>query len=271
MTKRKKFKPAEANAEYARLPEYSAQRTQEIEPMLRPYLDATDKYGRLLSRVCMLVGEQEPSSIQDSVVRDLMADVFDFLFESRGFITRGQTLVAFPLARRAYESLSLLHWCALDSKAADRWARGAKLSNSDVRKALAMHPMGEPEASLRKLYNFFCELTHPNREMIAFRGLGEGNRFVFGSVGKPNLVEVADYCMKHLELWFWFCPTVAYFYRDTILVRDPTFPDAHERARNHAQDVNRWLAEQYNLLLAEWRADSGGVKPKFSEHLAKTR
>jgi hypothetical protein len=214
----KRFKPKTARDEYQRLAEYADTRTKELAPMLAPYVEATDKYGRLLCRLCLLLGEEAPQSVQDAVVRDLMADVFDFLYESRTFILRGQTLVAFPLARRAYESLSLLSWCVLDGEAAEKWTKGKQYSNHDVRKALGSHKMGEPEEQLKKLYKFFCELTHPNREMIAFRGLGEGNKFVFGSIDRPNLVVLTDYCMKHLELWFWFCPVVGYFYRE-LLVR----------------------------------------------------
>lgn len=212
----------------------------------------------------MIIGEEPPTSIQDATVRDLTADVFDFLFESRVFILRGQTLLALPLARRAYESLSLLHWCSLDSAVAEDWAKGKKISNGHVRKALAAHRMGEPEDKLQDLYKFFREFTHPNREMIAFRKLGEGNRYVFGSIGTPDLVSVADYCMKHLELWFWLCPTVTYYYRERVLRRDPTFHDAHNSARDHAQDVNKWLAEQFNRLLQESRTNPTVVKPRFT-------
>jgi hypothetical protein len=262
--KLKRFKPSEANEEYGRLPEYSALRTKDLTPMPAPYVDVTDAYGRLLSRLCLIIGEQEPPSTQDAVVRDLMADVFDFLFESRVFILRGQTLLALPLARRAYESLSLLHLCTLDAKAAESWATGKKLSNGYVRKALVGLQMGEPEERLRELYNFFCEFTHPNREMIAFRGLGEGNEYVFGSIGTPELVSVADYCMKHLELWFWLCPVVTYFYRERVLRRDPTFHDAHNNARKRVHEVNKWLAEQYNHLLLESRSHPNTVQPKFA-------
>lgn len=249
--------------QYVQLMKYSSLREKEISPMLTPYIEATDKYGRLLCRLCIYLGECEPISIQDSVIRDLMADIFDFLYESRHFIIKGQTLVAYPLARRAYESLSLLHWCVLDSNTAEKWAKGTQFKNEDIRRALGKHPMGEPEADLRKLYKFFCEMTHPNREMIAYRGLGEGNQFVFGSVGKPNLIEVADYCMKHLELWHWLCPTVAWFYRDSHIQADPKFYDEYDEARQFAQQVKTWLVEQYNYVLDEWHNEGGIVKPKF--------
>lgn len=256
---------AEGSQEYARLAEYAAKRSEELASMLQPYIEATDKYGRLISRLCLILGDLEPKSVQDSVVRDLTADVADFLLESRPFLLRGNTLLAFPLARRAYESMSLLHLCVADSSVAERWAQGKQIGNHEVRKALGQHPMGEPEERLRALYKFFCEMTHPNRDMIAFRGLGEGNRFVLGSIGRPELVVLADFCLKHLELWFWLCPTAAYFYREHVFSRDSTFQNAHTEAREFAQSVARWLGEQYNKLLAEYRGDSGRVAPKFSE------
>jgi hypothetical protein len=192
-----------------------------------------------------------------------MADVFDFLYESRVFILKGQAVVAYPLARRAYESLSLLVWCALDANAAERWSSGKQFNNDEVRRALGAHKLGEPEEELRELYRFFSQLTHPNRETIAYRGLGEGNQFVLGSIDRPNLVILADYCMKHLGLWFWFCPVVAYFYRDLVLQKDETFVDDHNRVRQYAQEVHSWLVDQFNHLLKEWRQEKDRVKPRF--------
>src|SRR5262245_3615687 len=91
-----------SKTDYQRLPIYAATRAKQLAPMLAPYIEITDRYGELLCELSALLGEDEPSTLQDAVVRDLMADVFDFLYESRVFILRGQTLLAFPLARRAY-------------------------------------------------------------------------------------------------------------------------------------------------------------------------
>lgn len=248
------FDPNYADDEYERLAEYSKTRAEEITPMLEPFLSVTDQYGRLLTRVMLIVARYPPESIQDRVVRDLMADVFDFLYESRPLVMKGQCLVAFPLARRAYESLSLLAWCVDDASAAERWANGKKFNNSDVRKAHAASDMGEPEEALQKLYKFFCEQTHPNRDMIGVRWLGEGNSAVFGSIGHPSLVLLCDYAMKLLELWFWFCPVVVYFFRRQIMETDPTFREAHNQTRDRAQEVVKWLAEQFNNVLKEEQA-----------------
>jgi len=103
----------EAIRHYKRLTHYSKTRTKEISEMSEPYIIITDSYGHLISRIVLLLGGIQPQDIQDIVVRDLMADIFDFLYESRFLILSGKLNVAFPIARRAYEALSLLHLCTL--------------------------------------------------------------------------------------------------------------------------------------------------------------
>jgi hypothetical protein len=136
-----RFRPKDANKGYEELERYSATRTKEISRMSVPYIKITDRCGRLISRLVLLLGTVKPRSIQDVVIRDLMADVFDFLYESRPLIMAGKLNVAFPLARRAYESLSLLHLCAIDKLWAAKWHEGKEISNGTIRKELAKHPM----------------------------------------------------------------------------------------------------------------------------------
>lgn len=243
----------EAPDQYAKLSEYAELREGEIRPILRPYLEVTDRYGRLMSRLSNHIGKHAPNSVQDTVVRDLMADVFDFLYEVRPFILRGQTLLAYPLARRAYESLSLLVVCVLKESAAEKWAAGKKIKNEEVRKALGNNPMGESDEELREFYRFFCDMTHPNRATIAYRYLGDGNEFVFGAIGMPDLVMIADYCRKHLELWHWFCPVVEWYYKEILFDDDRDFREEHNSVRQHAQQVNMWLVEQYNRALTQYK------------------
>jgi len=175
-----KFNPHEANELFEKLPNFAATRLQEISEMLQPYINATDSYARSVARLTNLLGHITPVDTQDRVIRDLMADVFDFLYEARDLIVGGKLFIAYPLARRAYESLSLLHLCAINASWAEKWERGKKIENADVRKQLAKHPMGEPESEMKELYDFFCTATHPNRELVAARRLGEGNEFVLG-------------------------------------------------------------------------------------------
>lgn len=165
----KRFKPKDANKHYELLQLYADTRTKEISEMSVPFIKITDRYGRLISRVTLILGGIKPQNTQDRVLRDLLADIFDCLYESRFLIMASKLNVAFPIARRAYESLSLMSLCAIDKSWAEKWQKGKQLGNAVIRKELGKHPMGEQEEELKKLYNFFCTATHPNRELIPFR------------------------------------------------------------------------------------------------------
>jgi hypothetical protein len=194
------------NAENARrtYAEYAATRIRELSPMLEPFTRVADRYGELICQVTLILGKMPPISTRDAALRDLMADASDFLVEARPLIIKGKVAIAYPLARRAYESLSLMVACHLDESLAKRWMAGKQISNVEVRRVLGKHRFGEPQERTQELYNFFSKTTHPKREQIAHRFLGEGNEFVFGAIGRPSLSLLADYAIKTLNLWFWF-------------------------------------------------------------------
>jgi hypothetical protein len=222
--------------------------------MAFPYIQITDRYGRLISRIVLLLGNTTPSGVQDIVIRDLMADVFDCLYETRPLILGGKISVAFPIARRAYESLSLLHLCAVNEAWAEKWQKGRKIGNAEIRRELGAHPMGEPEEQMKELYNFFCLATHPNRELIPRRFLGEGNEYVLGVIGDPNWVMIVDYCSKILEMWFWLTATVSYFYHEMIAKIDRGYFEAYRQTAEEAKKAKGWLIENFNRLLKEEQA-----------------
>ncbi len=245
------FNPKEAIKHYEELPKYADTRTKEISEMAKPFIEITDKYGRLICRIVHLLGNVKPKDTQDVAIRDLMSDIFDALYESRSLILAGKVHVSFPIARRAYESLSLLHCCVLDKAFANKWNKGKEIGNAEVRKKLGSHPKGESEKELRELYKFFCKATHPNRDLILRRFLGEGNKFVLGVIGKPNLVLTIDYCIKMLEMWFWLTATVSHFYKKEYLHKDKEYFTEYHQAADEAKQVKQWLVENFNSLLKE--------------------
>jgi len=99
-----------------------------------PYIRVTDDYGRLICSAVEILGGVSPSSVQDLVIRDLLSDVFDFLYEGRRVIMSGQRATAYPLLRRAFESLSLMVACCFDPAIAERWHSGVQIPNREVRK-----------------------------------------------------------------------------------------------------------------------------------------
>ncbi|GEM_PF-1404919 len=239
--------------QYDRLKEYEATRQTELTELAEPYVYVTDLYGALLCRLVAVLGVVPPKGVQDHVVRDLMADAFDFLHESRSVLLKGKVDVAYPLIRRAYESISLMVLCQLDEKYAAKWQSGKQIQNSVVRKELSKHPMGESEKELKELYKFFSMASHPNRELVSHRYLGDGNQSILGSVDKPNLVLIADYCMKHLILWFWYGAFSIYTYREAVVKHDPGCIEAYHRASSEAPIVMKWLNSNYKNVLEEWK------------------
>ena len=248
----------DAEKQYSALAEYAALRTDELGRMLQPYIEATDRYGVLVCRVTLVLGTTPPLSKQDAALRDLMADVFDFLYEARFLIIKGKLEVAYPLARRAYESLSLMVASFQNPELAERWVKGKEISNAEVRKLLAKHPAGESEQMTRELYAFFSQATHPNRETMADRLLGEGNEFVLGSVGRPSLAMLSDYALKTLNLWFWFGAFIGFAYLPVLARADPDLLEMHAAAAKMAREVAPWLAEQFNRTLAQEQAEMRG-------------
>jgi hypothetical protein len=109
-----------ATPTYADLPRYAEGRSNELSALLAPYVGITDRYGEILCRIVVILGRTAPGSARDAAARDLIADVFDFLYEARALIIKGKLEIAYPLPRRAYESLSLLVACILEPKLADR-------------------------------------------------------------------------------------------------------------------------------------------------------
>jgi hypothetical protein len=245
------YSVAKANSLFEQLPEFAATRLLEISSMVQPYISATDRYARLVARLTSLIGHTPPCDTQDRVIRDLLADVFDFLYESRSLIVGGKLAIAYPLARRAYESLSLLHLCAVDSSWATKWEGGKQIGNADVRNQLDRHPMGEQKFAMKDLYRFFSQASHPNRNLVANRLLGEGNEFVLGLIGKPELFLIVDYCAKHLELCHWLAATVSYFYREIIGPIDPEYFEEYNQCFEEAKPVKKWLTENSVHLHAE--------------------
>lgn len=237
---------------YRQLPEFASKRFEEISGMSQPYIDVTDRFGSLVVRIISQLGKVAPKNVQDIVVRDLSADVFDFLYEARLQVLGGKLPIAYPLIRRAFESISLLHLCTLSSEWAEKWHKRAKIENSEVRRELGKLPMGEPENLTKESYKFFCQATHPNRDLIPERYLGDGNRFVLGLIGRPDLFMVCDYCAKHLDLYLWFVATLSYFYRDVYLENDKDYLEEYMQAHKQAKAVKRWLVENQIRLHEEF-------------------
>ena len=241
---------------YDKLPEFAAVRHKQLLQSLQPVFDLTEAYGELISRAVVALGSSKPASRQASIVRDLIADVFDFLYEWRRPLFEGRLQVGFPLGRRAYESLSLLSVCYQDEVIAIRWDRGEQIRNKEIREALARLPAGESLEPLQELYKTFSKGSHPNRELVSERFLGDGNEYVLGSIGVPELVLVVDQCISMVDLWFWFGALAGHVAKDDLAKTDPHFGRDYLEAAAHAGVVEKVVSrESFNNLLGPRQAE----------------
>lgn len=234
---------------YQRLPEFASLRSRELTEMFKPLVDVTDRYGELISRAVVALGKSPPRNRHEAIVRDLIADTFDFLYEWRRPLLEGRVHVGIPLGRRAYESLSLLSTLFQDRALALKWDSGGQIGNAQIRKALSTLPFPESEESLRDLYKFFSQGAHPNRDLISERFLGEPNEFVLGSIGVPSLVLIAHSAIRLLGLWFWFGAVVGFMAVRPLARSDPTFGQDYLATAEVAQQVHAWLVSEYNRLI----------------------
>jgi len=233
------------------LQEIEEQRVRELEGMLGPFLKVTDAYGELICALVNILGHNPPKDTRDKVVRDLLADVFDSLIESRRIALTGRSNIAFPIARRAYESLSLMVLCIFNEEIAKKWQNEKNIKNSCVRSELSKHPLGESKESTKELYDFFSLGAHPNRVLVSERHLGSGNQFVLGSIGKPSLVLVTEHCMKLLDMWFWFGAVIVFFYRGIWGSREKEMIDFYTCVSSDARKISKQLKQAYNKVLKE--------------------
>jgi len=239
---------------YRKIPYFAETRRKELSIILNRVISLAHSYGSLVARAVWALGNVPPKSRQDVVVRDLIADVFDFLYEWPRPLLEGRLHVAFPLARRAYESLALLAACFQDASIAERWDQGEQIGNAEIRKALSKMPFPESEESLKDLYKFFSKATHPNRDLIAERFLGDGNRFVLGSITQSGLLLVLDHSMHLVDMWFWFGSVVGFIAKEPLEESDPSFFKDYFATARKAAEIKKWLGESFNKLLEKEQA-----------------
>jgi hypothetical protein len=241
----------QAETQYAALAGFAEMRQRELLPLLEPYTRVTDQYGAMVCRIILVLGQVPPETTLDSMTRDLTADVFDFLHEGRTLIERGMPHLVYPLARRAFESLCLVVASNQNEALALKWQSGVEVKNYEVRNILSAHPMGESEEALKEAYSFFCEATHPRRGLVSERHLGAGNSFILGAIGRPDLILLADYCIRTLSLWFWLVAFLRWTYREILPQRDAGLSQAYHEAAINIRAAKQWILEQHNRLRAE--------------------
>jgi hypothetical protein len=248
--------------EYHRLKEYAGTRLSELGKIFQDEIKVLVEYEELICRATVILGSCPPRDIADRSIRDLFADIFDFLYISRRLILESYVTTAFPLLRRAFESNSLMQYFMLFPDKAIEWDNGRQISNAAIRKCLDSHPMGESENAMKDLYAFFSGTTHPNRKYIPARFLGEENQFVLGASGVPNQSVVAVYIHRLIELWFWFAVLISYHYRKILHMADKKYINDYMKIADKAQRVLEKLIASQSELWDKEKSKAAKRTPK---------
>ena len=227
--------------EYCQLSEYAKSRFFESNKIFKNEVNLLKKYEELICRLTLILGDNLPKDITDKSIRDLFADIFDFLYISRHLILESYASVAFPLLRRAFESISLMQYFMFLPNKAIIWNNGKQISNAEIRKYLDSHQMGTSEKSMKILYKFFSGAAHPNREYIPSRFLGEENQFVLGAIGVTDEKIRSNYIYNLLQLWFWFVASTSYHYKELLQFSDKKYIEDYMNIVNGALKLREAL------------------------------
>jgi hypothetical protein len=149
-------------------------------------------------------------------MRDIASDAFEFLYAARDVISGNRLSVAFPLLRRAFESVSLCSLFAAKPEYASLWASGKQFSNADVRKILEHHPTIESIEEVREVYKHFSQGTHSNRTHIPYLFLGEGNQFTLGAIPPVDPYGIGLHVRHLIYLCYWYVGVFLWFYRELL-------------------------------------------------------
>jgi hypothetical protein len=256
---------------YDAIPHVAAQRHSELAPMLAPIVELTDTYGRLISRLVVLLGQRSPASPHEVTLRDLVADTFDFLYAWRRPLLEGSPHIAHPIGRRAFESLSLLAATSQDPSLGDRWEAGQHIENAAIRKALSRAPMAEDAPSLDELHEFLDLGSHPNRLFVNQRFLGDGNEYVLGPIGRPSLTLILDHLDRLVACWFWFGAVTCYRWRELLKECDPGYGKAYSAAAKQVPELRSWIRENIIHTAQEERATIATERVAREEQVSNQR
>ena len=241
----------EGKKEHRLLSEYSEARNTELTRIFDSESDVIQFYEILVCALTLILAESRSDKVHDRSIRDLMADTFDTLYFCRKAIYSGFFGVAFPLMRISFEKIALIHYFMLLPEKAKVWDSGKTIMNSEVRRFLDSQPMGEDGTDLKRFYDKYSSAIHLNRSYVPERFLGEGNEFVLGVIGAPDLFVVADFVAELLDLWFWFGAIISFNYRKEIEKHSTDFHRYYFKIAGRMETVAQELHERRLKYLAK--------------------
>lgn len=213
------------------------------------------------------LGERVPTDIRDVSVRDLGCDAFEFLFAAKESLLENKPSLAFPLMRRAFESTSLAQAFVHSKPFAEKWAKGGRIANAEVRKQLEKGPFADPAEELRQTYGHFSQGTHANRTHIPFTFLAEGNKFTLGSIFPIDELTLGGHIRHLMQLAYWLIGVFGFCYHETGKSLGEDFARAVLGLTPRIQQLGPKLTRQLEQLRKQLRNEGvpEGVGPRILE------
>jgi hypothetical protein len=188
-------------------------RREEIESLFVDEFAFVDDCLALTAEIVAALGDIPPVAVEDVAIRDVSCDTFEFLYEARQALAENRPSIVFPALRRAFETASLCHLFVVKPEFAEKWSKGGKISNADVRKHLEGHPLVESVERLRQEYGFFSQGAHPNRTHLPFVFLGEGNKFTLGAIPPIDPLNLGLHVAHLMRICYWHVGVFMWRYR----------------------------------------------------------
>lgn len=244
---------AEAEACHRDMDSVSERREALLSNTFRAYMRVLDRYEVLACQLTLQLGDHPPTSDVDRACRDLFADAFDALYIARRLVLRHYASTAFPLLRRAFEAICLIEYFANAPDRAEAWLRNREVKNVKIRKHLTSRGT-EQGVDLKSSYDFLAKGAHLTRSMIPARLLGEGNRFVLGSIAPVSFTRPSEYVLELLRTWFWFMSTANLSFLRRSLPVNSTYWDEYMSTAEEAERAAKRLTQQMPRIAAADRA-----------------
>jgi hypothetical protein len=243
----------EAAACHGEMDAISLERETALSQTFSAYLRIFSRYEALACQLTLQLGDYPPVSEVDRACRDLFADTFDSLYVARHLVLRHYASSAYPLIRRAFETICLMEYFPHAADRARAWLRDEEIKNVEIRKFLEAQG-SESGVGLKAVYKFLAGGAHPTRSFIPKRLLGDGNRFVLGSIMPLTYSGVSGYILELLRTWFWYMAVANFTFASMSLPVNSAYFDEYTSTAEEAQRAIKRLAQQMPRIVAADRA-----------------
>lgn len=208
-------------------------------------------YECLLARIALILADLPPHGDAERALRDLAAEAFDTLRLAKYLALSGFPGACFALLRRAFELTSLLYTFSLEPGMVGAWWQGKEVRNWETRDVLGTRFQVEVRGSLDLQYDILCDWTHPNRDTVAARRLGEDEEFELGAGAPPDTPASMYAVFNLLMLWHWLVVVLAAHYIDEIDAVDPEFRADHNRLHEQYVELDARLRRMIGEAIAD--------------------